>query len=62
MVTADQYRQYAKEALDWALGAETKADEMAALDLAHWWTLAAASTQGRKSDTSAARFGFIRTD
>jgi hypothetical protein len=37
MVTADQYRQYAKEALDWALGAETKADEMAALDLAHWW-------------------------
>jgi hypothetical protein len=41
MTTADEFRQYAQECLEWAKQAETDDQRQSFLDMARDWTLAA---------------------
>jgi hypothetical protein len=41
MTTADEFRQYAQECLEWAKKAETDDQRQSFLDMARDWTLAA---------------------
>jgi hypothetical protein len=42
MSKSEQFREYAKEALDWALQSKTEEEQKALIDLAQTWALAAA--------------------
>jgi hypothetical protein len=46
MTTADEYRDYAKECLQWAEEAETDDERQSFLDMARDWTLAALRLEG----------------
>jgi hypothetical protein len=46
MATADEYRQYAKECLQWADEAKTDDERRSFLDMARDWTLAAMRLEG----------------
>jgi hypothetical protein len=46
MTTADEYRDYAKECLQWADEAETDDQRQSFLDMARDWTLAALRLEG----------------
>jgi hypothetical protein len=41
MLKADQFRQYAEEAMRWARQSKTEKEEQALMELAHTWTQAA---------------------
>jgi hypothetical protein len=47
MTTADEFREYAKECLQWADEAETDDQRQSFLDMARDWTLAAMRLDGR---------------
>jgi hypothetical protein len=46
MATADEFREYAKECLQWADEAETDDQRQSFLDMARDWTLAALRLEG----------------
>jgi hypothetical protein len=46
MTTADEFREYAKECLQWADEAETGDQRQSFLDMARDWTLAALRLEG----------------
>jgi hypothetical protein len=59
MTTANEFREYAKECLEWADQAETDDQRQSFLDMARDWTLAAlrlegVMIQGRAEQPSAA--------
>jgi hypothetical protein len=46
MSKADQFRQYAEEAMRWARQSKTENEKQALLDLARTWTQAALRSEG----------------
>lgn len=46
MATGNEYREFAKECVRWAVRAKTEADRAAFLDMARAWTLAAMRLDG----------------
>jgi hypothetical protein len=42
---ADQFRQYAEEAMRWAFQSKTEKEKQAYIDLAHTWTQAAVHSE-----------------
>jgi hypothetical protein len=47
MSKADQFRQYAEEAMRWAFKSKTPKETQGLIELARTWTLAAVSSQPR---------------
>jgi hypothetical protein len=45
MAKADQFRQYAEEAMRWAFQSKTEKEKQAYIDLAHTWTQAAVHSE-----------------
>ena len=45
MSKADQFRQYAEEAMRWAFQSKTEKEKQAYIDLAHTWTQAAVHSE-----------------
>ena len=45
MAKADQFRQYAEEAMRWDFQAKTEKQKQAYIDLAHTWTQAAVHSE-----------------
>jgi hypothetical protein len=54
MSKADQFRQYAEEAMRWACKSKTPKETQALIELARTWTLAAVSSQPRLRQQAAA--------
>ena len=48
MTTADEYRQYARECLQWAEQAETDDERLSLISMATDWTLAAVRLDGMR--------------
>lgn len=47
MTTADEYRQYAEEAMRWARAAKTEQDRAGFIDLARTWMQAAQQRESK---------------
>jgi hypothetical protein len=52
MSKADEFRQYAEEAMRWARQSKIEKDKEALLDLARTWTQAASHREGVEKDAS----------
>jgi hypothetical protein len=57
---SEQFREYAKEALDWALQSKTEKEQKALIYLAQTWALAGSLGRQTRSHKSASVGGFPR--